>query len=125
VSLAWRAWRRSEAWTRYAIALQFCMIVAVGGALLATRDSPTPYRTLGSTPAAGRDAGSIAVVFDPQATEGEMRRIVSAAGARIVDGPTQTNAYVLALPHDRVDASLSMLQSQRAVLLAAPLGATR
>jgi len=117
-----RAWRRSERWTRWAIAAQFCVIVFAGAAWVATRDSPALYQTLGSTSTSPGPAGSVIVVFDPQTTEGEMSRIVGAATARIIDGPVQDNAYVLSLPQDRVDEALSMLRSQRAVLLAAPWG---
>ena len=43
-------------------------------------------------------SASLVVVFDPAATESDFRRSLRAAGARIVDGPTQANAYLLDVP---------------------------
>jgi len=114
---------RSGTWARWAIAAQFAVIMVLGAALMPLHDGPAPYRTLGST-AAQADAGSIVVVFDPGITEAELRRILRIAGARVIDGPTQADAYVLSLAPERVGAALAMLQSQRAVLFAAPLGGT-
>jgi fervidolysin-like protein/putative zinc finger protein len=114
---------RNGTWARWAIAAQFAVIIVLGAALMPLHDGPAQYRTLGST-AAQADAGSIVVVFDPGITEAELRRIVRIAGARVIDGPTQADAYVLSLAPERVGAALAMLQSQRAVLFAAPLGGT-
>ena len=115
---------RSGTWARWAIAAQFAVIVVLGAALMQLHGEEAPYRTLGST-AAQTDAGSIVVVFDPGITEADFRRILRSAGARVVGGPTQADAYVLALPPERVGTALAMLQSQRAVLFAAPLGETQ
>ena len=112
---------RIGTWARWAIAAQFAVIVVLGAALMQLHGGEAPYRTLGST-AAQADAGSIVVVFDPGITEAELRRIIRIAGARVVDGPTQADAYVLALAPEHVGTALAMLQSQRAVFFAAPLG---
>jgi hypothetical protein len=64
-------------------------------ASLDARDEPS-YRTLGAyAPAPTRDA--IAVMFDPAITEARCSAC-SRARARIVDGPTTTNAFVLEVP---------------------------
>ena len=98
--------------------------LAILGALLAfdTRDDPN-YRTLGAytQPAPARDA--IAVMFDPAMTEAELRRVVTGAGARIVDGPTTTNAFVLEVPAARTREAVQKLRAERMVLFAEPLGA--
>ena len=65
--------------------------------------------------------GTVVVVFDPAITEAELRRIVRGAGARIVDGPTQGDGYVLELPAERQAAVLEALRAQRAVVLAEQL----
>jgi hypothetical protein len=40
----------------------------------------------------------IRVVFDPRATEQDIRSALQALGGRIVDGPTTTGTYVIELP---------------------------
>jgi cysteine synthase len=61
-------------------------------------------------------------VFKPDTTEREMRRILQASGARVVDGPTVTDAYVLALPAAQAPAALARLRAEPAVTLAQALG---
>ena len=61
--------------------------------------------------------GSLIVVFDPATTEAELRRILREADARLVDGPTRANAYVLDVPAERRDVALRALRSERSVLL--------
>jgi hypothetical protein len=78
------------------------------------------YRALG---AAAPAAGNLVVVFKPDTTEAEMRRILQARGARLSDGPTVTGAYVLALPAPLAPAALTSLRAEPAVTLAEPLGA--
>ena len=132
VSTPPRAWRRllrriqvpDARWLRFAAAMQLGVIVALGWAL-AVREPPA-YRTLGApaaTQAAGHLGGSIIVVFDPATREDEVRRILNDAGARLVDGPTATNGYVLAVANtaDARAAALRRLRAERAVTLAEPL----
>src|SRR5438067_657226 len=87
--------RQPGRWLPWAVGLQVALIAAVGALLVDTDHRALVYRTLGATEVAPQRTGSIAVVFDPRTTEDEIRRIVRAAGARIVDGPTTTDAYVL------------------------------
>ena len=115
-------WRRAPQWTRWVIAGEFAVAVALTpfvGAL--DRESSTPYRTLGASPAS--PFGTIAVVFMPDIAEAEMRRILQAAGARIVDGPTSTDAYVLQVPTEHRTDALVTLRSEPAVVFAEPLSA--
>ena len=72
------------------------MIVVLGDWLLPAPTAPRctgPWERRRSAP-----AGGIVVVFDPATPEADLRRILREAGARIVDGPTQANAYVLDVP---------------------------
>ena len=70
------------------------------------------YRALGS---AAQPQGKLVVVFKPATTEREMRRILQANGARVVDGPTVTDAYVLALPASQANAALDRMRAEPAV----------
>ena len=63
------------------------------------------------------------VVFRPDTPEREMRRILQASGARVVDGPTATDAYLLAVPAAQAAPALARLRAERAVTLAQPLAA--
>lgn len=118
-------WTRSE-W-RWAFAGAFAAFVALGTAWFAGSDDGALYRTLGVREAATRPSGTVVVVFDPATSELDLRRIVRAAGARIVDGPTQSNAYVLDVPPPRAQHVLQTLRAERAVVLAERLdsGANR
>jgi len=44
------------------------------------------------------------------------------ADARLVDGPTQTNAYVIQVPADAQQNAMRTLRAEHAVVLVEPLG---
>jgi len=116
-------WDRLQPWARWAIAAELAVIVLLGAFVLPGGDGPALYRTLSSAHAPATAIGTLVVVFDPAITEAELRRIVRGAGARIVDGPTQTDGYVLELPAERQAAALEALRAQHAVVLAEQLRA--
>lgn len=108
-------------WLRAAVALQFCAI-AVLAALLARPgahpDTPDSYRALGAAGANGM--ARVVVTFRPDTPEAELRRIVRASGARIVGGPTVTDAWLVGAD-GRLDPVLARLRAEPAVTLAEPL----
>ena len=105
-------------WLRRAL-LAKCGVIMLLAALLALPgEALDGWRALGAAPAAG---GQAVVVFRPETSERELRRIVRESGARIVDGPTVTDAWVLALPERQRASSLARLRAAPAVLLAEPL----
>ena len=110
-------------WLRAAVAAQFCGI-AVLAALLARpadrADAPDTYHALGA--AGAHDAARLVVTFRPDTPEAEMRRIVRAGGARVVDGPTVTDAWLLGVDGDTAPV-LARLRAEPAVTLAEPLTA--
>ena len=67
--------------------------------------------------------GNVIVVFRPDVRESEMRRLLKDNDARLVDGPTAANAYVLHIPDAERGAALARLHSDTAVVLAEPLDA--
>ncbi len=115
-------WTRAQPWSRWVIAAELAMIVVLGAWMLPAADSPALYRTLGAGPASV-PTGSIVVVFDPTTPEADLRRILREAGARIVDGPTQANAYVLDVPARRKEQALQALRAEHATVLVEPLAA--
>lgn len=116
------SWQRAPAWTKWAIAVEFAAIVMVAPRIVAPiGESPAPYRTLGAPDTRVTPDHTMAVVFAAQTPESELRRIVRTAGARVVDGPTESNAYVLEIPAGRRAAALAALRAEPAVVLAQPL----
>jgi hypothetical protein len=115
--------RHSTPWTRWLLAAQLAAIVILA-TLVATdvRDNAS-YRTLGTPSPSAQLQDLVAVVFDPSTPESQLRQIVSSIGARIVDGPTVTGAFVLEVPKERVPEALKTLRAERAVRLAEDLGA--
>jgi hypothetical protein len=118
ISLVRRA-ANDPRWLRRA-ACFLCGVIVLLTALLAWPGDPVDaYRALGAAPDAQAQA---VVVFRPDTAERELRRILRASGARVVDGPTVTDAYVLAMP-DASAPVLARLRAEPAVLLAEPLAA--
>ena len=68
--------------------------------------------------AAPAEAGATAVVrFRPDATEAQIRRGLKDSGARLVDGPTVSDAYVVRLPREHYAAALDKLRKEPGVAL--------
>jgi len=112
-------WRETPAWTQWALAGQ-CAVVAGLCSVLLIALAPDPgFRALGG-PAGGTGAvagGNLIVRFRPEATEQEMRRVLRHSQARLVYGPTTTDAYMLAVPPGFESEAVRRLRSERAVLL--------
>jgi hypothetical protein len=117
-----QVWGAARPWSRWAVAASLAVIVAAGVGLLSVPEGPALYRTLSAGNAKPVASGSIVVVFDPTTTEADLRRILRQVGARIVDGPSEANAYVLEVPAQRKDQALQALRAQRAAQLVEPLG---
>jgi hypothetical protein len=114
--------RDARRWWPWATAAEFAVIVALGTLLLSGADAPALYRTLGVSNAAAPTSGTLVVVFEPATPEAEVRRILRSAGARIVDGPTQANAYVLDVPSGQAERAAHALRGERAAVLVERLG---
>jgi len=105
-----RAWQR---WLPFALALQGAVILTLLLVLIAGPVRDERYRALGAQPAAS-EANAVAV-FRGDATSEQMRDALHAVGARIVGGPTITDAYLLRL-NDPTPQVLSRLRAQPGVL---------
>jgi anti-sigma factor RsiW len=117
----WLAHPGLRGWLPWAFAAQTASIAILCVVLLALGDRPAEYRTLGAAEPAAKTAsarGNVVVAFEPQLPEAELRRIVRATGARIVDGPTSTHAYVLDVPAPQVADTLTALRGEQGVRLA-------
>jgi anti-sigma factor RsiW len=104
-------------WAMAAQAASLAILVPLIGVMLAR--PPAVYRTLGSAPVAA--AGNLIVIFKPQAPEAALRSILVQNQARIVDGPTTADAYVLHVAADRRGAVLARLKGDRNISMAEPI----
>lgn len=105
--------RRLPRWVPFALAGQTALIGAllVAGLLLVPMRGEAPYRALGAAPS---DAAHALVVFRPDASEAQIRQALRMAEARLVGGPTVTDAYLLRLK-DVGPAALARLREQPGV----------
>ncbi|MDR3388792.1 MAG: zf-HC2 domain-containing protein [Rudaea sp.] len=109
-------------WMKWAMAAQFALIVGLGITLALDRSESAAYHVLGS-PGAAQAGARLVVVFAPQVSEEEMRRILRQSSTRIVDGPTTTDAYILAVAPEHAQLALQALRAERSVHLVQALDA--
>jgi hypothetical protein len=97
-------------------------LLLVGGAVIyGTWTQPDRYHALS---AAKAPAGNLVVIFKPETSEAAIRALLKANHARIVDGPSTADAYVLATPGAERDAALARLRGDPALVLAEPVDGT-
>lgn len=121
-------WRDAGQWQRWTMAVQCALIAVLAVALfepaaddgMANGRAGAQFRAL-SAPAPVAAAGNVLVMFKPDTTEAQLRRLLGAHGARIVDGPTVTDAYVLSLTGADQVAAVAALRREPAVVLAESL----
>jgi anti-sigma factor RsiW len=108
-------------WTHWIIGVQLALIAGLG-TLWLQEDRAPRYATLGA-PVAG-STGALVVMFDPATPEAELRRVLHEAQARVVDGPTRANAYILGVAPERRAQAVEMLRAEPAVTLVEELDAS-
>lgn len=106
--------------TGWAIAAQFILVIVAIGMLLPLTQ-PARYHALGAAQPAPR--GDLIVMFRPEAQAQDLSRVLRDSGARLVDGPTAADAYVLAAPPGGRSAALARLRANHAIVMAEALDA--
>jgi len=104
----------------WAVGVQLVLVLSAT-TLLVTTQRPAEYHALGSAQAPA--AGNVLVIFRPETSEAQLRGLLLASDARLVDGPTSAGAYVLAVRPATRSATLAALRERRQVLLAQPIDA--
>lgn len=108
-------------WLGWGLAATFAIVAGVSWLPQTQTRAPAPeYAALGAAAAADA-SGNVVVVFHPDTTERQLRAVLKAGEARIVDGPTAAGGYVLHVAEARKAAALRMLRSQDRVVLAEPI----
>lgn len=115
-------WLDTGGWRNWALAAQFAIIAGLGVSLWQAggMGRAPAYRALGSGVAA---APEVVVMFRPDARFDHVQQVLQASGARIVDGPTVTGAYLVSVEMAHQPQLLAALRADPAVRLAEPLGA--
>jgi hypothetical protein len=121
----WLNWVRP--WSGWALALQTLVILGLAsvlwfGSARFGSSEPAQFHALGRAGAALTTA-RLVVVFAPQASAAEMRRVLLASRTRIVDGPTAADAYILAVAPDHAEQAMQQLRAEHSVLLIQSLDA--
>ncbi|MDI9238405.1 zf-HC2 domain-containing protein [Lysobacter sp. LF1] len=121
VGRARNAWLDLSIPLRGAVAMSCVLTLGLFGMALLRDEPAVLYRTLGDAPARGVVAGSdlrhLVVVFDPHIEHARMQQLLRASQARIVDGPNDAGAYVLAVPSDREASVRDALRAAAGVTL--------
>jgi anti-sigma factor RsiW len=94
-------------------------IVASAFAVVPYLTRPPLYQGLSAPQPAA--VGNVIVIFRPDTREQDLRRILTQSGARLVDGPTPADAYVLQVAPAKRPAVLNRLRTQREIVLAQPI----
>ena len=105
-----------------AVAAAQLAFLAIAGTLLFSLSQPS-YRALGSAPPP--QSANVIVMFRGETTETQLPSLLDTNGARLVGGPTPTDAYLLRVAPNSRAAVLARLQADRRVVMAQPIdGAT-
>lgn len=91
----------------------------VGGIVLTTAHPPSAYHALGAAAAPSR--GNLIVMAQPDMRAGELADVLAGGGARIVDGPTASGAFVVAVDRAARPAMLARLRRSAKFSLVEPL----
>ncbi|MDE2431124.1 MAG: hypothetical protein KGM99_20570, partial [Burkholderiales bacterium] len=105
---------------RWVMAGQTAIIVGLVLHLILPGQHENSFRVLSSSEQLA--PGNIVVVFKPETSVKDIQRIMSHNDARIVDGPTVTNAYVLRVSNDQLTQSVTDLRTEPMIELVESLG---
>jgi len=96
---------------------QFAFVVIAGSAIVSL--SRTPYQAMSAPPPPS--SANIIVMFQPNSSEADLRKLMDSSGATFVGGPTEADAYLLHVPGDARPRALAQLQADPHVTLAQPI----
>jgi len=113
--------RQPVRWWQFGVAVQMGVILTLASALLLqfkpttqSEEDTAAYRGLATT--GQRAIGDALVLFDPNASVAQARATLQRAGARIVDGPTASGAFLVRFDGEPTAAMLAALRSDPAIV---------
>jgi anti-sigma factor RsiW len=119
-------WRRRVP-LGWAVASPFAAAAAVALVLvnvMPAQPVDQQYRALGAAEVA--QTANLVVQFDPETQVRDMQAALAGVNARLVDGPTDTGAYLLRVEQGKRELALKHLRDNEAIALAEPIdGAAR
>jgi hypothetical protein len=126
-------WSRACAWlqgtpgtARWVFAVQAGLVFVLGGALLMTF-APQPYQTMSRPDTqVALERARVRMMLADDITGGELRDLLRAVGGEIVQGPSATGVYTIALPFSKAETgsisrTVEMLRSSPKIRLAEPI----
>lgn len=113
----WREQAR-RLWMPWTLALQTAALASLCIVLWQGQPANNEFHVLG---AKVQNGGNIVVMFQPQTTEAQLRRILQTSNTRLVDGPTVAGAYLLRVGQEHRAETLQALHREPAVLMAESL----
>ncbi len=111
---------RRTPWLLLGLAQAALLLLVLVPALRAWRaPAPAEYRTLGTAATPAANAGPRALMmFRPETTLADARRLLQDNGASILEGPNAAGAYLVALPARRPEQAIAAMRGAPGVLLA-------
>lgn len=104
--------RRWTGWWPLAVGVQAAVMLGLAIGWVGVTLRPEPYQALGAM--ASAPTANALVIFRPEATEAQIRAALRASDARLVGGPTVTDAYLVQLSGP-VPQALGRLRAQPGV----------
>jgi hypothetical protein len=113
-------WNNAAPWIRVALAAQCAVVAVLAAFALRTPAAPEPqaFHTLSAAPSPVSSQDTLLVVFDPRLTDAQLRELLGANHARIVDGPNATGAFLVATPPGQAEPVRNALRASPGVAMA-------
>ena len=124
-SAGWRAWLSADQWIARPIqapAFAVLALVVVGQSVLLYRQSDMPVVDEGYGAARGRTTAEVGqtsgratltINFKDETSEHDMRMLLIATGANIIQGPGQLGDYIVHVPTERADIAVQELRMSK------------
>jgi anti-sigma factor RsiW len=103
------------------VAAQLAFVVVAGGLVLSLNRAP--YQALSAPPVTS--SANIIVMFRPNSSEADLRKLLETSGATFAGGPTEADAYLLRAPAETRPRALAALRADPNVTMAQPIDGDR
>lgn len=113
-------WNGAAPWMRVALAAQCAAVAVLAAFAFRAEVAPEPqtFHTLSATASQASSQDTLLVVFDPRLTDAQLRELLGANHARIVDGPNAAGAFLVAAPPGQAEPVRNALRASSGVAMA-------